>query len=89
MKRFGADDHQVRSQRKAAASGTGQMAHRVKIPEWRERFIREFSGRWQVRRNHRNRQKGSSNWSISWLNVSRWWGVRPYSRIASRCSRVG
>ncbi len=54
-----------------------------------ECFIREFSGRWQVRRNHRNRQKGSSNWSISWLNVSRWWGVRPYSRIASRCSRVG
>ncbi len=34
-------------------------------------------------------QNGNVNWSISWLNVSRWWGVSPYSRIARRCSRVG
>ena len=37
----------------------------------------------------RRRQKGSDIWPISWLNVTRWWGVRPYSRIARRWSRVG
>ena len=34
-------------------------------------------------------QNANSSWPISWLKVSRWCGVRPYSRIARRCSRVG
>lgn len=38
---------------------------------------------------NRSSQKENSNCPISWLKVSRWWGVRPYSRMARQCSRVG
>lgn len=76
------DNRKRHRKRQKTADGNGRAHRHPAILERKQR------------REHRTGaaygpQKGSSGWSIAALKVSRWWGVRPCSRIARRCSRVG